>query len=80
MIPRFLSEPRRATKPPVSTYEAHSKEDVEETNIETTKAVDAAKDVWERADLVKEDFQLEEAWPEALELMPQVVTAITLTH
>ena len=53
---------------------------MEETNIETTKVVDAAKDVWERADLVKEDFQLEEAWPEALELMAQIVIAITLTH
>ena len=52
---------------------------MEETNIKTTKAVDAAKDVRERAGLVKEDFQLEEAWPEALKLMPQVVTAITLT-
>ena len=27
----------------------------------------------------EEDFQLEEAWPEALELMAQTVTASTLT-
>ena len=53
---------------------------MEETNIETTKVVDAAEDAEERADLFKEDFQLEEAWPEALELMAQTVAAITLTH
>ena len=52
---------------------------MEETDTEIMKAVDAAKGVRERADLAKEDFQLEEAWPEALKLMPQVVTATMLT-
>ena len=75
---------RQHTQPPVLQMTAVEAIFLEEDSLEELQepeeySQDLEADFLEELQDPEEDFQLEEAWPEALELMAQTVTASTLT-